>query len=61
MSDDTLAKLTGAVAVSMFIIGIILGFTRGDTLLREEAIRAGAAYYTNDASGKAQFKWKECK
>lgn len=65
MSDDTLAKLTGAVAVSMFVIGIvigiILGFTRGDTLLREEAIRAGAAYYTNDASGSVQFKWKECK
>jgi preprotein translocase subunit SecG len=61
MSDDTLAKLTGAVAVSMFIIGIILGFTRGDTALRKEAILAKAAYYTNDASGKPQFKWKECK
>jgi hypothetical protein len=61
MSDDTLAKLIGAVAVSMFIIGIILGFTRGDTALREEAILAGAAYYTNDTSGKPQFKWKECK
>ena len=61
MNDDTLAKLTGAVAVSMFIIGIILGFTRGDTLLREEAIRAGAAYYTNNASGESVFKWKECK
>ena len=27
----------------------------------QEAIRAGVAYYTNDASGTAQFKWKECK
>ena len=61
MSDDTLAKLTGAVAVSMFVIGIILGFTRGDTLLREEAIRAGVAEWVADASGKPQFKWKECK
>jgi preprotein translocase subunit SecG len=62
MSDDEfLAKLTGAVAVIMFIMGIILGFTKGDTALRKEAILAGAAYYTNDASGKAQFKWKECK
>ena len=61
MSDDTLAKLTGAVAVSAFIIGIILGFTRGDTVLREEAILAGVAYYTNDTNGKPQFKWKECK
>ena len=61
MSDDTLAKLTGAVAVVMFVIGIILGFTRGDTLLREEAIRAGVAEWVADASGKPQFKWKECK
>ena len=61
MRDDTLAKVTGSVAVSMFIIGIIVGFTRGDTALREEAILAGAAYYSNDASGKPQFKWKECK
>ena len=61
MSDDTLAKLTGAVAVSMFVIGIILGFTRGATLLREEAIRAGHAEWVADASGKPQFKWKECK
>jgi preprotein translocase subunit SecG len=61
MNDDNLAKLTGAVAVTMFIIGIILGFTRGDTALRKEAILAGSAYYTNDTSGKPQFKWKECK
>jgi preprotein translocase subunit SecG len=61
MRDDTLAKITFSVAVSMFIIGIILGFTRGDTALREEAILAGVAYYSNDASGKPQFKWKECK
>jgi hypothetical protein len=61
MRDDTLAKVTGSVAVSMFIIGIIVGFTRGDTALREEAILAGVAYYSNDASGKPQFKWKECK
>ena len=61
MSDDTLAKITGSVAVSMFIIGIIVGILRGDTALREEAILAGAAYYTNDTSGKPQFKWKECK
>jgi preprotein translocase subunit SecG len=61
MSDDTLAKITGAVAVSMFIIGIIVGFTRGDTALREEAIQAGHAEWVADTSGKAQFKWKECK
>lgn len=60
MSDDILAKLT-ATAVSMFVIGIILGFARGDNLLRKEAIKSGVACYTNDASGKPQFKWKECK
>ncbi len=29
--------------------------------IKEEAIRAGVAYYTNDAKGKKEFKWKECK
>ena len=29
--------------------------------MKHEAVRAGVAYYTNDASGSAQFKWKECK
>ena len=61
MSDDTLAKLTGVVAVSMFIIGLVLGIHLGHIQIKEEAVRAGVAYYTNDASGKPQFKWKECK
>ena len=61
MSDDTLSALTGVVAVSMGIIGLVLGIHLGHIQIKEEAIRAGVAYYTNDASGKPQFKWKECK
>ena len=61
MRDDTLAKLTGAVAVSALIIGILLGFTKGDTVLREEAILKGHAEWVADTNGKPQFKWKECK
>ena len=45
----------------MGLIGVGLGHITADTSLRKEAIRAGVAYYTNDASGKAQFKWKEAK
>jgi hypothetical protein len=29
--------------------------------MKEEAIRAGHAEWVADASGKPQFKWKECK
>jgi hypothetical protein len=29
--------------------------------MKEEAIRAGHAEWVADASGAAQFKWKECK
>ena len=61
MNDDTLAKLTGAVAVSMFIIGLVLGIYLGHSEIKEEAIRAGHAEWVADASGKPQFKWKECK
>ena len=53
------------IAILFCIVGIMLGVLVGGCSatrnLKHEAIRAGAAYYTNDASGKAQFKWKECK
>ena len=39
----------------------LCGRMNGIDKMKEEAIRAGAAYYTNDASGKPQFKWKEAK
>ena len=45
----------------MALIGMYLGHFVTQSNTKEEAIRAGVAYYTNDASGKPQFKWKECK
>jgi len=43
------------------ILGVFLGSCIGEKKIEKQAIRAGVAYYTNDASGSAQFKWKECK
>ena len=47
------------------LLGIIIGgFTggcSGISHMKHESVRAGVAYYTNDASGSVQFKWKECK
>ena len=45
----------------IFILGLLLGGFIGECKIEKQAIRAGVAYYTNDASGSAQFKWKECK
>jgi hypothetical protein len=45
----------------MALIGMFLGHLVAQSNTKKEAIRAGVAYYTNDASGVAQFKWKECK
>ena len=61
MSDDTLAKLTGVVAVGMFIIGLVLGIHLGHIKIEEEAVREHHAEWLADASGKPQFKWKEAK
>ena len=61
MSYDTFSALTGVLAVSMGIIGLALGIHLGNIQIKEEAIRAGHAEWVADASGKAQFKWKESK
>ena len=45
----------------MALIGFLLGHLVAKSDTKKEAIRAGVAYYTNNASGKPQFKWKECK
>lgn len=39
--------------------GFLLGHFGTESKIQREAVRAGVAYYTNDASGTAQFKWKE--
>ena len=59
--ENALSAIAVVVSVGVFIIGAGVGVNTGRTEIKEEAIRAGAAYYTNDASGKPQFKWKECK
>lgn len=51
----------GWLLLMMALIGMFLGYWVAQSNTKKEAIRAGVAYYTNDASGVAQFKWKECK
>lgn len=60
-NDDTIPVILAVLAVVLFFFGYLVGFGRGQSDVFEKAVRAGAAYYTNDASGMAQFKWKECK
>ena len=45
----------------VFIFGFLFGSFVGEGKMERQAIRAGVAYYTNDASGQVHFKWKECK
>ena len=45
----------------IFIVLCVLASITRKGRIKEKAIRAGVAYYTNDASGMSQFKWKECK
>ena len=45
----------------LIVFGIFLGGFAGNSKIEKQAIQAGVAYYTNDASGAVQFKWKECK
>ena len=59
--ENALAAIAAVVSVGVFIIGTGVGISTGRTEIKEQSIRAGVAYYTNDASGKPQFKWKEAK
>ena len=47
------------------IVGIMLGGIAGGcsatSYMKAEAVRERHAEWVADASGKAQFKWKECK
>jgi len=45
----------------VFILGLLLGGFMCEGEIERQAIRAGVAYYTNDASGTVQFKWKGAK
>ena len=37
------------------------GYDKGIDKMKEAAIREGHAEWVADATGKPQFKWKECK
>lgn len=47
--------------VSGLVIGGFFGKYSGVGQMKHEAIREGHAEWVADASGMAQFKWKECK
>ena len=62
MSDDEQYPIyAGIISGMLLLFAFILGSRIKASNLKEQAIRAGVAYYTNNASGEAQFKWKECK
>lgn len=42
-------------------LGGIAGGCTGTSHMKQEAVREGHAEWVADASGSAQFKWKECK
>lgn len=62
MSDDEQYPIyAGVIAGMLLLFAFILGSRIKESNIKENAIRAGVAYYTNDASGTVQFKWKEAK
>lgn len=61
MSYATGVNLTLASVVVSFIVGCCFGAHGSQSLIEKEAIKAGVAYYTNNASGESVFKWKEAK
>lgn len=61
MNDETGVKLAIAVAAISFILGTAFAAYRTQSQVEQNAIKAGVAYYTNNASGESVFKWKEDK
>jgi len=57
---DDAVPVIGAILLMAFV-GMFLGHLVAKTKIERQAIRAGVAYYTNDASGTVQFKWKGAK
>ena len=43
------------------VVSNLCGYTTGIDKMKEQAILDGHAEWGADASGKPQFKWKECK
>jgi hypothetical protein len=42
-----------------FMLGIILGDDCGKAAMKQEAVKLGHAFYTNDVSGASVWAWKE--
>ena len=61
MSDNVPTPIFFWMLFLFSVFGILLGGFIGESKMEKQAIRAGVAYYTNDASGTVQFKWKEAK
>ena len=61
MSYETEVNLAIAAIVISFIAGCAIGAHRTQSQVEQNAIKAGVAYYTNNADGQSVFKWKECK
>ena len=61
MRDDPFPVIVGVISGMLLLFAFILGSRIKESNIKENAIRAGVAYYTNDASGSVQFKWKEAK
>ena len=61
MNEKELPWIIGIIAWFVAVLFLFIGSKLGESNTKQKAIRAGVAYYTNDASGSAQFKWKECK
>ena len=62
MREDPVSA--GILLFTLFISCVTclcIGLNTGETRIRNEAIRTGVAEWVADASGKPQFKWKECK
>jgi len=59
--DDPFPVIVGVITGILLFVAFMLGSKFGESGLKEEAVRIGVAYYTNDASGTVQFKWKEAK
>jgi hypothetical protein len=61
MIDERDVGIVVALGVILVLVGLFVGQSRGESLIKQEAIKAGVAYYTNNASGESVLKWKECK
>ena len=60
---DTAPLIIPCVILVIFacVVSNLCGQTFGIDKMKEQAILEGHAEWVADASGKPQFKWKECK